>query len=104
MQVGFTKHAADRFSQRLGIEIRSGQEVNIKSAFTLAKTYNHTETNRKLEAWCYNDTTQKIVLIIDAENRSVITVYMGALNDVYGTNMVAACYAIVAKKQQPYKH
>ena len=104
MQVGFTKHAADRFSQRLGIKIRLAQEVNIKSAFTLAKTYNHTETNRKMEAWCYNDITQKIVLIIDAENRNVITVYTGALDDVYGTNMIAACYAIVAKKQQLCKH
>lgn len=104
MQVGFTRHAAERFSQRLNISIKQDQRVNIDSAFTLAKTYNHTQTNRKMQAWCHNDTTQKVVLVIDATTRDVVTVYMGALDDVYGTNMVSACYALVAKKQQPYKH
>jgi hypothetical protein len=104
MQVGFTRHAAERFSQRLNISIKQDQRVNIASAFTLAKTYTNEKSGRKCEAWCHNDTTQKVVLIIDSLTRDVVTVYMGALEDVYGTNIVSACYSLVAKKQQPYRH
>jgi len=103
MQVAFTKHAAERFQQRLNICVKAGQKVSIDSAFTLVKTYNHTQTNRKMHAYCYNDTTQKIVLVVDALAQCVITVYLGSLEDAYGTNMVAACYAVFAKKQ-PYMH
>jgi hypothetical protein len=104
MQVGFTKHAAERFSQRLNITIKQDQRVNISSAFTLAKTYTNERSGRKCEAWCHNDTKHKVVLVVDSATRDVVTVYMGELSDVYGTNFVNACYSLVAKKQQPYKH
>ena len=104
MLVGFTRHAAQRFSERLNISIKQDQRVNISSAFTLAKTYTNEKSGRKCEAWCYNDTTQKMVMIVDSLTRDVVTVYLGSLDDVYGTNVISACYALVAKKQQPYKH
>jgi len=104
MLVGFTRHAAERFSQRLNITIKQDQRVNISSAFTLAKTYVNDKSGRKVEAWCYNDTAQKMVMIVDSLTRDVVTVYLGSLDDVYGTNVISACYALVAKKQQPYKH
>lgn len=104
MLVGFTKHAAERFSQRLNITIKQDQRVNISSAFTLAKTYISDKSGRQVEAWCFNDITQKMVMIIDSQTRDVVTVYLGSLDDVYGSNVIAGCYALVAKKQQPYKH
>ena len=104
MLVSFTKHASERFQQRLNITVTQHQTVNISDAFTLAKTYTNDKTGRKCEAWCYNDTSNKLVLIVDSVSRSVVTVYLGSLEDVYASNVVSAYYALVAKKQKPYKH
>ena len=93
MQVTFTKHAIERFSQRLNVSLNVNSSINIGSMFTLANTYINRTTGRKMLAFCFNDHTQKAVLVVDALTRQVVTVYLDSLTDVYGSNVISATYA-----------
>ena len=72
--VMFSHHAVQRCNQRLNINIPRSNEVNIEDAFQHAATFRHATTNRMQEAWITRDLSKRVVLIIDQENRVILTV------------------------------
>jgi hypothetical protein len=95
MQVTFTKHAVERMEQRLHVSIPGNTKVNIAPLFTKSHTYINTENNRKMIAFCSNDRSKQVVLVVDAEKAAVVTVYLGlGLND-QNAPFVTKCYAML---------
>lgn len=95
MLVTFTKHATERMEQRLNVSVPSNTKVNIAPLFTKSHSYINSENNRKMFAYCANDRSKQIVLIVDAEKSAVVTVYLGnGLND-NNAPFVAKCYAML---------
>jgi hypothetical protein len=74
MQVAFSTHAADRMQSRLGIRVNTGTKVNITANFKKVETYTHYQSGHTLENWVNRDATTPVVLVIDTETGSVVTV------------------------------
>lgn len=88
----FSFHAAERMQQRLRIAVTTRDEVDISSAFFLARTYRH-HNGEMVEAWASKDLANRVVLVISQRTRVVLTVLTGGdLND-RNTPFVDACYA-----------
>jgi hypothetical protein len=74
MQVAFSTHAADRLQSRLGIRVTTGTKVNINTNFKRVDTYIHHQTGHTIEQWINRDVSTPVVLTIDADTGSVVTV------------------------------
>ena len=72
-KVLFSFHAAQRMSQRLNTKITTEAEVNISSAFKLARRYT-CPRNGAVESWYCTIPGTRIVMIIGAATRVVLTV------------------------------
>jgi hypothetical protein len=74
MLVAFSTHAADRLQSRLGIRVNTGTEVDITSNFKKVESYTHYQTGHTIEQWINVDASTPVVLTIDSNNGSVVTV------------------------------
>jgi hypothetical protein len=72
-KVLFSYHAAQRMSQRLKTRISTESEVNISTAFKMNKCYTCPK-NGAVESWHCTIPGTKIVMIIGAQSRVVLTV------------------------------
>ena len=72
-KVLFSFHAAQRMSQRLDTKITTDSEVNISSAFKLSRRYTCPK-NGAVESWYCTIPGTRIVLVIGAATRVVLTV------------------------------
>jgi hypothetical protein len=72
-KVLFSFHAAQRMSQRLKTRISTDSEVNISNAFKLNRKYNCPK-NGAVESWYCTIPGTRVVLIIGAQTRVVLTV------------------------------
>lgn len=72
-KVLFSFHAAQRMSQRLNTSISTKDEVNISSAFRKTRTYTCPK-NGTVESWYCTIPGTRIVMIIGAATRVVLTV------------------------------
>lgn len=72
-RVMFSRHAAQRMSQRLNTRITTQAEVNISDAFKLNRTYTCPK-NGAVESWYCTIPGTRVVLIIGAQTRVVLTV------------------------------
>ncbi len=80
--------------QRLNLDVSTKYEVDISSAFTKSHTYLHETTNVKCVAYVHNDASMPVVLIIDVQKRTVMTVLIGKkLSIAKSTPFVDTCYA-----------
>jgi hypothetical protein len=73
MQVIFSYHAAERMQQRLNTPISTDKEVNITTAFKKSRSYTCPQ-NGAVESWYCTIPGTKIVMIIGAKSRVVLTV------------------------------
>jgi hypothetical protein len=72
-KVLFSFHAAQRMSQRLNTKITTQAEVNISDAFKLNSKYTCPK-NGAVESWYCTIPGTRVVLIIGAKTRVVLTV------------------------------
>jgi hypothetical protein len=72
-KVMFSFHAAQRMSQRLNTKITTQAEVNISDAFKLNRKYNCPK-NGAVESWYCTIPGTRVVLVIGAQTRVVLTV------------------------------
>jgi hypothetical protein len=88
MKVLFSYHAAQRMQQRLKTDISTKDEVNISTAFRLNRRYTCPK-NGAVESWYCTIPGTRIVMVIGAQNRVVLTVMTeGAVVDaVYFQSM-----------------
>jgi hypothetical protein len=73
MKVLFSFHAAQRMTQRLKTRISTDSEVNISTAFKLNKRYTCPK-NGAVESWYCTIPGTRIVMVIGAQTRVVLTV------------------------------
>ena len=73
--VQFTTHAAERLSQRFGATMRTGVSVDISDAFEPAGfAYRHNSTGHMIQNFVARDRSVRLVLTVDMDTGSVITV------------------------------